>query len=220
MLTLDVGCGWHEGQKRRGDVGLDLHRGMCDVVGDAQHLPFRDEVFDRILLYAILEHLDRPSKCLEDVRRVAKKGAPVEIRIPVDSRSLRIYLKRMVVEFPVATASVLKALWSAHKYGKAEGAPHKNRIQPRHISPFLKIELTEIRGTHAWFHGKRGKVLRRLVKKPLPGAWKYYYIIARRENNADTGKYCDEGRMRTRESKVTARRKRLRETPQVGLFRA
>ena len=83
MLTLDVGCGWHEGShKRRGDVGLDLYRGMCDVLRDAQCLPFRDGIFDRVLLYYVLEHLDSPWRCLKEVKRVAKKGAYVRSLIP------------------------------------------------------------------------------------------------------------------------------------------
>lgn len=187
MLTLDVGCGWHKGSHHnRGDVGLDLYRGMCDVVGDAQFLPFRDEIFDRVLLYYVLEHLDSPSRCLREVKRVAKKGAYVKILIPADSRSQRKMLKMLVVEFPFSIPLVIRWMWRTRVQGKNDnrsGFHHKNRIQPRHISFFLEIESVHVRDEflHAWFVGLRGRLMKRIIKKPPKGVWKIYYITARTE---------------------------------------
>lgn len=190
MLTLDVGCGWQKGShNKRGDVGLDLYRGMCDVLGDAQFLPFRDEIFDRVLLYYVLEHLDSPSRCLKEVKRVAKKGAYVKILIPAESRSFRTMLKMLFVEFPFSIPLVIRLMWRTWAQRKHEirGGGHKNRIQPRHISPFLEIESVQVRDEflHSWFVGLRGKLMKRIIKKPPKGVWKIYYITARTENNGD-----------------------------------
>lgn len=42
------------------------------VVADSQNLPFRKEVFNAILCIQLLEHLDHPEKCVEDVFFVLK----------------------------------------------------------------------------------------------------------------------------------------------------
>jgi len=41
-------------------------------VADACFLPFKEDVFGTVFLHAIPEHLSDPSKCLKEVRRVAK----------------------------------------------------------------------------------------------------------------------------------------------------
>lgn len=44
------------------------------VVGNANHLPFRDEAFDVVTHYTTLEHLDDPEASLEEVRRILMSG--------------------------------------------------------------------------------------------------------------------------------------------------
>lgn len=180
MLVLDVGCGWvRDAHKRRGEIGLDLHRGYCDIIGDAQHLPFRDGIFDAILLYSILEHLDNPLQCLRESRRVARNGAHFEIVIPIEARGYIKDLKRMVLEFPFGLLTVMDRCWSKYKQGKM-WMPHKNLIQPYHISRFLKVEKVEIfGGIHSWFVGRKGKLFRMLFKNPPKiGVNKNWYVQA------------------------------------------
>lgn len=49
---------------------------------DAQHLPFRNEVFDEVYMSHIAEHLSNPMKSLKDVHRILKKGGTVHIWVP------------------------------------------------------------------------------------------------------------------------------------------
>jgi SAM-dependent methyltransferase/uncharacterized protein YbaR (Trm112 family) len=44
------------------------------VCGDAERLPFKDDVFDYIVSYHMIEHLLHPDRFLAEAQRVAKKG--------------------------------------------------------------------------------------------------------------------------------------------------
>lgn len=175
--VLNVGCGFIKGlHQRKGDVGLDLRRGICDVVGDAQNLPFREGVFDRILLYAILEHLEDPIKCLKESRRVIKDRGRFEIVIPIEARGYYTDFKRLFTGFPFSVVELYKKSWRKLKY---KPIPHLNRIQPKHIAKLLKIEKVSVSGAHSWFLGRKGKILRKLFRN-LPSSFegRDWYIDA------------------------------------------
>jgi SAM-dependent methyltransferase len=168
MTSLDVGCGWRH--QKRGDVGLDVNRGVCDVVGDAENLPFRDGVFEKVCLYAVLEHLDNPVKCLRESARVAKVRASFEIVIPVETRCWVWHLKHLVFEFPLGILWVVERMWSEIGYRREEalGGRHKTILQPHHIGAFLRIKKVEKRRSiHAWFMGRKGKPLRKLLGRVI-----------------------------------------------------
>jgi len=57
-------------------VNFDRFRysGFVTVVGDAHHLPFRDEEFDLVLCEAVVEHLRKPWIAVEEFYRVLKRG--------------------------------------------------------------------------------------------------------------------------------------------------
>lgn len=171
MRSLDVGCGFDRRvHKKRGDVGLDLYRGICDVVGDVHFLPFRNEIFDKVFVYAILEHLDDPLKGLREAWRVAKNGGHFEVTLPVESRSYMWDIRHVVLEFPLGLIRPLKRMWRSFGWGwrKKSGTYHKNRIQPVHIARYLKVERVEIlQGVHYWFKGRKGKLLRRLFGRVM-----------------------------------------------------
>lgn len=88
---LEIGCGpgiflerfWHLGF----DItGLDLSPAMVDAararlgkhvdlhVGNAEHMPFRDNEFDFVVLITLLEFVDNPKTVLQEAARVARKG--------------------------------------------------------------------------------------------------------------------------------------------------
>jgi SAM-dependent methyltransferase len=50
-----------------------------DVVGDAHHLPFRDDVFDRVFAFNVFEHLRDPKTAAGEILRVLKPGGSVAI---------------------------------------------------------------------------------------------------------------------------------------------
>jgi SAM-dependent methyltransferase len=73
--VLDIGAG----EFPRGDVALDVspprNRVAVDyVVGDACHLPFRSNVFHKVLSYGALNYFSSDVKLFEEVARVLKKG--------------------------------------------------------------------------------------------------------------------------------------------------
>lgn len=183
LLTLDVGCGWVKGHKKRGEVGLDLHKEMCDIVGDAQHLPFREQVFDRVLLYAVLEHLDDPLKCLGECKRVARQGAYFEILIPIDYRDMLTYLKMLIFEFPFNIRILAQIIWRRYKHRDVKGLGHKRVVLPYHVSRVLKVEAVKTEPTtHSWFRKPTGGFFSRIIKTPPSGVWKNYLITARKNN--------------------------------------
>jgi len=181
-FSLDVGCGFSARQKKRGDLGLDINRGLCDVVGDAENLPFRDGVFGKVYLYAILEHLDNPMRCLRESARVTKDRASFEIVIPVETRGWVGHLKHLVFEFPLGILWIIKGMWWVSRYRKEEVLRQRHRtiLQPHHISAILGIKKVEKHnGIHTWFMGRKGKPLRKLLGRMiLIDIESYWYIEA------------------------------------------
>lgn len=84
LQTLDVVCG----AIIRGTVGVDIDRAnRPDVVADATVLPFRGEIFDKVISIQSLEHLWQPPlkpvmtviSALVEFSRVIKKGGILEL---------------------------------------------------------------------------------------------------------------------------------------------
>ena len=83
-LVLDVGSGGNPNP--RSDILLDRltgsqHRNgeqmMIDrlcVFGDAEHLPFKNNVFDFVIASHILEHMSKPDVFISELQRVGKAG--------------------------------------------------------------------------------------------------------------------------------------------------
>jgi len=81
---LDVGCG----DVPKGDVNLDLFyygKGENFVLGEAHHLPFKDEMFTRVHCKHCLEHLDNPLVFFGEAKRVLKKEGVLECVYPTDT---------------------------------------------------------------------------------------------------------------------------------------
>jgi SAM-dependent methyltransferase/uncharacterized protein YbaR (Trm112 family) len=52
------------------------------VVGLAEHLPFRDQVFDGVVFQAVLEHVTDSQEALEEIHRVLRPGGSVFVEVP------------------------------------------------------------------------------------------------------------------------------------------
>jgi SAM-dependent methyltransferase len=82
LKTLDIGCGKN---KLPGSVGLDLVplEGV-DVVHDLNQYPypFLENSFDYIRIIHVIEHIQSILKTMEEVHRIARPGAEVEIVTP------------------------------------------------------------------------------------------------------------------------------------------
>jgi SAM-dependent methyltransferase len=70
LVVLDVGCG----DKKRGDIGVDVRRlPGVDVVCDVHSLPFADESFDEVCSSLVIEHTLNPFQFIQEQIRVLKK---------------------------------------------------------------------------------------------------------------------------------------------------
>lgn len=101
MRVLDLGCGvghllaWltcHAPARYHGlDLSLNSVRrarraGLRDVsVGDAEHLPFRDASYDRVVCNGAAHHLPDLRAALREIRRVLRPGGRLVLHEPVDS---------------------------------------------------------------------------------------------------------------------------------------
>jgi SAM-dependent methyltransferase len=86
--TLNVGCG----NDTRCDVRLDLFpTPAANIVGDAQHLPFRNGVFSEVYEKNLLEHMPNPAMHLVEVYRIMQRGGRLNV-ITDNAACLKYYL--------------------------------------------------------------------------------------------------------------------------------
>jgi SAM-dependent methyltransferase len=79
---LDIGCG---SAKTPGAVGLDISADTdADIVHDLDVFPYpiEDASFDQILLQDVLEHVAEPIRLFEELHRIARPGARIQLRTP------------------------------------------------------------------------------------------------------------------------------------------
>lgn len=82
---LNLGCGR---DVREGWINLDvMPLPGVDVVADLGQcattpLPFEDNTFDELLLSHLLEHIPEPLPLMQELWRIAKPGAKMQIRVP------------------------------------------------------------------------------------------------------------------------------------------
>jgi SAM-dependent methyltransferase len=80
-LILNVGSGSDFIQEGVINFDLDLLPGV-DVVGNGESLPFLDETFDLIISQAVLEHVKRPKRIVNEIYRVLNHGGYVYVESP------------------------------------------------------------------------------------------------------------------------------------------
>jgi len=86
--VLDIGCGDRPYRflfrHVHRYVGMDLNaRRRPDVVGSAEHLPFRAQAADTVLCTEVLEHCAEPEKVLREIRRVLRPGGTLILTTPM-----------------------------------------------------------------------------------------------------------------------------------------
>jgi SAM-dependent methyltransferase len=164
MVSLDVGCGYEPHYKRRGDIGIDLMRGKCDVCADAHFLPFRTMVFDQVFLMNILEHLVNPKQCIEEVKRVCKRNARIQITIPQITNMPKWKLRKAITDFPFGILEALKWL-NLYRTHPHKELGHKTIVTHQWVANHLEIISVQKEGWHSWFSGRKGNLLRKLGLK-------------------------------------------------------
>jgi len=77
---LNVGCG---NNIRKGWVNIDIIPPYDKKVDlNKKPYPFKDNSFDYILLDNVLEHLEKPINCLEELHRICSPKGGIEIIVP------------------------------------------------------------------------------------------------------------------------------------------
>jgi SAM-dependent methyltransferase len=64
-------------------IGTDVYAStMTDIIADGHSLPFRDGVFDAVVIQAVLEHVLDPSVVVAEIHRVLRPGGVVYAETP------------------------------------------------------------------------------------------------------------------------------------------
>ncbi|MCK1640733.1 class I SAM-dependent methyltransferase [Bradyrhizobium sp. 157] len=94
--VLDIGGGTAHIKESRPDVvSADiLSFPGIDVVADAHRLPFRNEIFDGVVMLDVLHHLERPIEFLKEASRVLKPGGCLAMIEPAMTTIARRFYDR------------------------------------------------------------------------------------------------------------------------------
>jgi 2-polyprenyl-3-methyl-5-hydroxy-6-metoxy-1,4-benzoquinol methylase len=82
IKVLELGCGK---DKTPGAIGLDINPcSNADIIHNLDHFPypFGDNEFDKIICKDVLEHVENFVKVMEEIWRIAKPGARIEVAAP------------------------------------------------------------------------------------------------------------------------------------------
>jgi len=108
-VIIDIGCGSGVQMKEIGrhgyslaigiDVNLNAIRFARErflpntefIIADAQYLPIKSSVADKILCAEIIEHLKSPNRLVNEIARVLKRGGAVVITTPNDRSVWGVY---------------------------------------------------------------------------------------------------------------------------------
>lgn len=81
-FILDAGAGLRR-RPARNVINMEIYAyPSTDVLAIGQNLPFKDGAFDGVLSLAVLEHVDNPIQCANELLRVLKPGGRVLVSIP------------------------------------------------------------------------------------------------------------------------------------------
>jgi SAM-dependent methyltransferase len=61
---------------------LERLRGIVDVFGDGQCMPFADDSFDTAIALEVFEHVRNPDACLSEIERVLRPGGRLLLTVP------------------------------------------------------------------------------------------------------------------------------------------
>lgn len=85
-VVLDVGSGASLYSRLPGvrSIRLDINRSgrKIDVVADAHHLPIKEESVNAVICTEVLEHLEKPGKALDEVKRVLVEDGVLILSTP------------------------------------------------------------------------------------------------------------------------------------------
>ena len=105
-LTLDLGCGdGHMQPYIKNYVGCDISRNALRkfnairVCGHAEQLPFRDGIFDHILLCETLEHVKERNRALSECYRILKRNGEIIVSSPYGNHPYHVSSTKPMQEY-------------------------------------------------------------------------------------------------------------------------
>jgi ubiquinone/menaquinone biosynthesis C-methylase UbiE len=183
-------------EQRRGDI-----RGWGEfLVADAQHLPFKDGVFDRLLCTEVLEHIPDDRAGIAELHRVAKAGAEVAVSVPrhgpervfwalsweywhTPGGHVRVYRPGQMWDYLQQQGFELRAVRYRHAFQSMYwflrctfGKDNERRLVPRLFQKFID-----------WYHGTRPKALERAEAAANLVIGKDMVIYGRKRNGGTGG---------------------------------
>jgi SAM-dependent methyltransferase len=144
------------------------------ILADAQHLPFKDNAFDKVLCTEVLEHIPDDRAGIRELFRVAKPGAAVAVSVPrywperafwalsweywhTPGGHVRMYrpgqMARYLQEqgFDVGAIRYRHAFQSVYWFLRCTfGKDQENRLVPRTLWRFIN-----------WYHAARPRLVER-----------------------------------------------------------
>ncbi|OIP20732.1 MAG: hypothetical protein COW69_00110 [Candidatus Huberarchaeum crystalense] len=105
MKILDIGCGRNKYKSiTKGDIVISLDRvklHRVDIVHDLEKfsLPFRDNEFDKVIAFHVLEHIKNFIPLMAELHRIMKAGAILEIKVPFYSAQVCNIMIQRIKDF-------------------------------------------------------------------------------------------------------------------------
>lgn len=145
------------------------------VVADAQHLPFRDGAFDKVICTEVLEHIPDDRQGIRELYRVAKAGADFAVSVPRNGPErafwtlsweywhtpgghVRIYRPGELAAYLREQGFELRAIRYRHAFQTIYwflrctfGKDNEQSLLPRTVMRFIN-----------WYHRRRPRLLERL----------------------------------------------------------
>jgi len=151
-------------------------RGCADfLLADAQHLPFRDGAFDKVMCTEVLEHIPDDRLGIGELYRVAKAGADVAVSVPrywpervfwtlsweywhTPGGHVRMYRPGEMYRYLTAQGFDIEMMRYRHAFQAIYwllrctfGKNNEGRLVPRAMFRFI-----------AWYHRSRPKLIERI----------------------------------------------------------
>jgi len=79
-LNGDLVCALEKNRRRI--VELKNFKNVMFILGDAEDLPFKKNIFDKVLFTEVLEHTQKPYKALSDLKTVVRNGGTLIMSCP------------------------------------------------------------------------------------------------------------------------------------------
>lgn len=164
IKSLNVGCGGDQWGDVRVDLGFSFITDETfrpTILADACSLPFKDGLFEVVKASHVLEHLNNPSKALNEILRVATRE--IVLKFPKEHDVLPWFISNVL---PIPSFSSLRSTYLTRKRGL-----HLWVINPEPIIKYLRQKGWKVsyeKGSVCFFAtlecGRKAKYFRWLTK--------------------------------------------------------